>query len=732
MKRTLGFLMALCLLLGAASHVSAAGTQVALSAPADSAEEYVVTQSMAVGADAVYLLTAGGLYRWSGEGSAQWLCEAQGGSEMLISSDDGAVYAYRQETGELGRVGDAGVSWGATLAADFMQAVEYDELIHRWVNAAAVLDGRLYAAVSGDASNDYRVQLAAFDVSTGKGELLDLGGAQLVGLVPYRAGRLLLLMRQEDGRLDAVAYDPETRALGETFATFEEGYAAGVAYSEAQDSLFYVQSSTVLRLPRDGQPEIVAYLPEAYVAEGALLSDGRYAARLAQSLFVSTLDPADLPERVLVVQGRAVLEEAVRAFHERYPDVPVVPAEISYESAEEIAQAITGGERSVDVFSLDLAGGVRALIDKGYALDLSASEPISAFTQSLYPAFADAVRTRDGAPAAVYSHASAGGMLEVDTELWARYGLGEYPATFGELIDLIGRWERDAAADNPDVALFNYYGDPAELTLLALQSFILQYGREGEIVDFSNPALRDALLKIAALPRDDADWDSLSDSEREERNRRTSRVSIVNVGSNAFAEGTPSWQSTDGGRLHLMPMPPFEAGREGSAVLYGTVTFANPQSKNADLAIAYLECALAALKPQDARLISPASDEPVPQENAEEIRREMQTGLEEAKALREEAQEADKPDYDALIAYYETWLENAEAYRWRVSAAGLARWREIAPLGLLPANAPLLAYGGGAEQIWTLTDRYMQGQLDVDAFLSELTQKARMIQLEGA
>ena len=56
MKRTLGFLMALCLLLGAASHVSAAGTQVALSAPADSAEEYVVTQSMAVGADAVLSL----------------------------------------------------------------------------------------------------------------------------------------------------------------------------------------------------------------------------------------------------------------------------------------------------------------------------------------------------------------------------------------------------------------------------------------------------------------------------------------------------------------------------------------------------------------------------------------------------------------------------------------------------------------------------------------------------
>lgn len=732
MKRTLGFLMALCLLLGAASHVSAAGTQVSLAAPADRAEEYVVTQSMAVSADAVYLLTAGGLYRWSGEEDARWLCEAQGGSEILISSDDGAVYAYRQATGELGRVGDAGVSWDATLAADFMQTVEYDELIHRWVDAATVLDGRLYAVVSGDASNDYRAQLAAFDVATGKGELLDVGDAQLAGLVPYRAGELLLLMRQGDGRLDAVVYDPETRALGETFATFEEGYAAGVAYSEAQDSLFYVQSSTVLRLPRDGQPEIVAYLPETYVAEGMLLADGRYAARLARSLFVSTLDPADLPERVLVVQGRSMTEEAVRAFHERYPDVPVVPAEIYLDSAADIAQAITGGEQGVDVFALDLADGVRALIEKGYALDLSASEAISAFTQSLYPVFADAVRSRSGAPAAVYGYASAGGMLEVDTGLWARYDLGEYPQTFGELIDLIDRWERDLAADNPDVALYNYYDDPAQLTLQALESFILQYSREGEVVDFTNPALRDALQKIEALPYSETDWESMSDSEREELNRRNGRVSIVSLSSNAFAEGTPSWQSTDGGRLHLMPMPPFEAGKPGSAVLYGTVMFANPQSKNADLAIAYLECALASLRPEAARVLSPASDEPVRQEDAEAILREMQTGLQEARALREEAQEADKPDYDALIDYYETWIENAEEHQWRVSAAGLARWREIAPQSVLPANSPLLVYGGGAEQIWTLTDRYMQGQIDVDAFLSELTQKARMIQLEGA
>lgn len=731
MKRTLGILTVLCLLLCAAPLASAAGDQVALSAPADRAEEYVVTQSMAASGGEVYLLTGGGLYRWPGEGDAEWLFGTQGGSELLISSDDGTVYAYRQATGELGRVGDAGVSWDVALSAGFMQTSEDGETVYRWVEDAAVLSGRLYAVVSGDFTNDYRAQLAAFDVSTGKGELLQTGDEQLEGLVPYRAGELLLLLRGEDGSLNAVAYDPAARALGETFATFEEGYAAGVVYSEAQDACYYVQSATVLRLPRDGQPEIAAYLPETYVGDGLLLADGRYAARLSQSLYVSSLDPADLPERVLVVQG-GVDGEVARAFHERYPDVPVVPAEVYFESAAGIAQAITGGEQGIDVFTLDMEGGVRELIDKDYALDLSASEAISRFTQSLYPALADAVRTKDGAPAAVYSYVSAENLLAVDTALWARYDLGEYPKTFGELLDLIVRWERDFAQDNPDVALYNYYGAPAQLARLALESFILQYSREGEAVDFTNPALRDALEKIAALPQSGDDWESLSEGEREEQNRLNSRASIVSLCGDPFAEGKTTWQSADGGRTHLLPMPPFEEGRPGSAALYGMVLFANPQSKNADLAIAYLECALTALGPESARLISPANDEPVLVEDFEAIVRDMRSGLEEARALREAAHEADKPDYDALIDYYDAWLQNTEENRWRVSAEAIARWREIAPQGVLISSAPLLTYDGGAEQVYTLLDRYLAGQLDLDAFLSELTQKARMIQLEGA
>lgn len=242
----------------------------------------------------VYLLTGGGLYRWPGEGDAEWLFGTQGGSELLISSDDGTVYAYRQATGELGRVGDAGVSWDVALSAGFMQTSEDGETVYRWVEDAAVLSGRLYAVVSGDFTNDYRAQLAAFDVSTGKGELLQTGDEQLEGLVPYRAGELLLLLRGEDGSLNAVAYDPAARALGETFATFEEGYAAGVVYSEAQDACYYVQSATVLRLPRDRQPEID--LSAGGLRRGRPAAGGRALRRAALAVAVRLLArPADLP-----------------------------------------------------------------------------------------------------------------------------------------------------------------------------------------------------------------------------------------------------------------------------------------------------------------------------------------------------------------------------------------------------------------------------------------------------
>ena len=731
MKRTLCILLSLLCLSLAIPMASAAGQEVGLSAPADQAEENLYIQSIAVSGDTAYLLSANGLYIWrAGEGAAQWRFAEQGGNEILISSDDGAVYAYLQNAGALGRVSDTGIAWDVTLDPGFMSRSEDGETIYRWIESAFVMGGKLYAVVSGEAENDYRPQLASFDVATGAGARLDTGDAQLSAVVPYIEGKLLVTRWEDDGRLMAAVYDPQAQAFGETFGVIERGYAAGVSYSAAQDALYYLQNGVVMRLEHEGQPEIAAYLPQTYTQSGTLLADGRYAAVLQDSLFVASLDPADLPERILTVQG-SVNDEALRRFHQMYPDVPVIPAEAYYDSAEGVAQAITGGDTGIDVFSLSLAGGMRALIDKGYALDLSSSEKITAYMDSLYPQFSAAVSTREGKPAAVYSYVGTDGLLAIDTDLWARFDLGEYPKTLEELIDLMLLWEEKYQQENPDLALYGYYGSHTQLVHLAIDNHILQSSRAGQKVDFSDPAFRSVLQKIAQMPKVAFDWDRMSESEQEEANRYYSRVFIISEGSAPFSEGTASWQSEDGGKLHIMPVPPLEAGDEGAFSLYGEVMFVNPLSQNADLAIAYLECMLSSLGPEVERTLSPASDEPVRIEGFDVIVADMQEGLEQAKQLREAASEVDKPDYDALIRYYETWLANTEENQWRITQEGIRRWRELAPLGVLEGEIPLLSYEGGARQIYELADRYDAGQLDLDAFLRELNQKATMIQLEG-
>lgn len=114
--------------------------------------------------------------------------------------------------------------------------------------------------------------------------------------------------------------------------------------------------------------------------------------------------------------------------------------------ADILTGLITGGD-SFDVMALESATGLLASVaDKGYYVDLSDVPEIKAFVDKLYPPIREAVM-RDGKIVALPITIKNCYQLTYNKALWDELRLGEVPATYEALLDLLQREKFDRLSD---------------------------------------------------------------------------------------------------------------------------------------------------------------------------------------------------------------------------------------------------------------------------------------------
>jgi len=173
----------------------------------------------------------------------------------------------------------------------------------------------------------------------------------------------------------------------------------------------------------------------------------------------------------------------------------------------------------------------------------------------------------------------------------------------------------------------------------------------------------------------------------------------------------------DGGEQHV----PVELG----------AVFINPNTKNPDAALSYLECIMEHMDPAQHIMMFPDDNTPVPVENFDKNVASWQTELEKQETLLKTAKPEDVKDIQSMIDSYNDLLKNQDKYRWQVSKESIEQFRSVAPLCF--AQLPnLLSYNAnnGDSDISTLIDRYLQKQIPLDQFLQQADQKIHMIQME--
>ena len=208
---------------------------------------------------------------------------------------------------------------------------------------------------------------------------------------------------------------------------------------------------------------------------------------------IRRLDPASLPVHTLTVVNQR-RDVKPRRHLPRKTQVPLIYPEGAH-GPRELAQ------EAVDVAALWVEDGFDALAAEGYCADLSGSQVLMDFAQSLYPAIRAEVM-RDGKLAIPICFRS--NQMFYNAGKLAEIGLtaADMPATLPELCQFITRWNREWMNDpaKANVMPFCTMLPNRQVVLeLMLESYRGYYDATGQPLNFDTPLFHELLTALEAM-----------------------------------------------------------------------------------------------------------------------------------------------------------------------------------------------------------------------------------------
>lgn len=740
-------------------------TGAALAAPGDAtlfdntAGEYEYVQSMTAYQNALYLLTGKGLYRYdpstgtnellAGIGAATGAEDDDGaltlseeGNGVLIAGDD-ALYLLDTGSGALSRLSfNSGALKIEPIVkldwTDMMMPMQSYSMA-RAGNRGLLIGNHLYVSRMEDDYISYK--LMRFDVETGKGQRIS--EETVTSFTSYKDGELLALTRKSwDTPMTINRLNPETGALTEVMASKGE-YDFGLQYDAASDTIYFM-SAGQLYASRAGAPgEIVAYLPVASSWESfpTVLLEGYYALSDYNQVSIRNIDPAYKPDRALKVNG-LYSDEISRAFGNEHPEVPLVMATTHYGSAEELTQNMLSGDTASDLYVLYLSySQYESLVSKGYAADLSGSEKLKQAVERMYPEVRE-ILEKDGKLFAVPQYLDAYAM-GYSPKVLETIGLTEddLPKTYAEFLDFLDRWEREIAPGYPDLTLFENQADMdlrSQLFSSIFQDYMLLKQRSLEDLSFDTELFKQLLTKI-----EETDFSSFRQVDPNDEAYAESGGVMVSVSVfggeeegpkalfNTYRNATLTGYRYDDG-YELLPLALDE---NLTPILKGemSIFIVNPNSENQDLAIQFLEYYMENLNAAIKVNLMPGETEAVLNPDFDDMKKNIEELVKESRAAYEAAVGTENEKAMELeLQTMERGLAQMEQFRYSVTEEDIAEYRALYPM--LVINKGNVFYDGGGEQsqeLATLTQRYLDKQMQPEQFVKELDKKIRMMMMEG-
>lgn len=763
MKQLLCMVLTLALLLGMTPALAAEGDRTLLAADPGS-DDYYKRSVVDIDADGdvLYIVADGQLMTYQiGDEAPKVLLsnlvtsrnmwelekEAQKHAVGAIFAEDGVITALNMYTGYLftvsvGADGTAQYGERIQLETESRSEEEDSEYLEFQFEDALLVDGTLY--VNGyDYASGGEQQMFAWDAATGKQKELDDTWAQT--FCEYKDGKLLIVTGDRDNMYDREAgrykpwtlavYDPETGDVEEITQVSDLAYheVRAIAYDESTDTLYIGAANKIYRMVSLANFELAAYHPATDLySEGKnmVTCGGQVALFDNYGLYLRTADPAQLPDATLSIYGYYGTREHVQAM-QALGDIPVFFVNAYYNSAQELGQALASGENQLDILSISLDWiDFTRLMEKGYCQDLSENDVISAYVKEMYPFMQDAVML-DGKIMAVPTDMYAF-CWHYNREGFEKLGL-EVPETYAEMAELMNNWASDENEENrQEYALYGEEGSWKEIMVRdALTNYEQYQLSRGESIDLNNDAFRNMMTALDAIDTEDVevhiDWENvMGDELPEELNELWMKDALLY---NYYNVDPQMNYDMDLKPLHLKTAE----NTEYVLPAHVTVMFVNPRSENLETAVKYLEALVKAKQADKIYMttVSPAHNEPVINENYEENLKSFEKGVEQIKVQIEKADPIDKPALEEQLASYMEYRDLYEKEeRYSITAEEIAAYRAEMEHAVLERPSVMnSSYDEGS--FHSLIQRYLDGQINLEQFISEGGSKLRLMQLEN-
>jgi hypothetical protein len=408
--------------------------------------------------------------------------------------------------------------------------------------------------------------------------------------------------------------------------------------------------------------------------------------------------------------------------------VPLVNTD-NTRSIDQMLTDLLTGDTEVDIYivSTDQISGpmVNAILDKGFALDLSGNAEISQFVYGMPPSLQKQI-VQDGKiyalPLSITSNTYG---YTVNEDAMADAGLtnGDMPENWLDLLDFIIDWCDTKAPEHSEVVPFRMYNEYYEAYNMILR-YCDQYIYEDEYPNFDTTLFRDLLgkLRIAIKAMDDAELLIPKTDNENLRDAFLMRSTIIeNMTSTCLRLGNNS--ETESRLIKYYPVGP-EA--QNCFPVTMRLLIVNPRSKNAGLAAEFAGQCLREMNELDYMALNPNALHVVSDPGYEKSRDQYMEEIQSIESKKDAASGNISKDDEEMLEWAKKWLSNDNLHKYIVSEDDIETYREQAALAFVP-----MFYMQSIDNFTDLVKQYSDRQIDLDTLIQKLSNIMDMYKTEN-
>lgn len=589
--------------------------------------------------DTLYLMTSGGLYTWVPDDdeptlrlSADALCEQDVSFDALIFRNDDVIGILDQGNKKLWayQSGRLNLQLDYSNTAMDLRTMRYTAAVHQdgWLFLVAQ---PLEDAMEGGATL-YRVNPV-----TGDAEELEIGGA--LELCAYEPGELLLLQYDGVTQKDRlVALDTNTCQINETWYTTHIQGIKGIAYDKAH-GLYALVGGSLSRWEGSGWTALQSYASHHLTNAYAVVGEGYVSVSFDGMQYVPLEWENDLIP--LTIRGYMASDNADEEFQKENPGVAVQRECEPTLTAADVRKAIEAGD-TTDLFHLRLDGDLDKIIQDGFLAPLNSSSVLITDAQEIISVVQNALFHE-------------GRLYAVPSMMSPMAWQGEYalPNTYNELLELI-----DEMGSNAPVIAWDKAEKPwakEDYANYLLETFIAESVRDDKTVDFHEEGFANALMALKNLtpPCNSTPFIQGDINPGESIDLGGEYPKNLPESGERFYE----LETAQPDEIYWQLPPTIVHGAKPSVPIWLVVYVLNPNAKNPEAAMEYLEYIAAHRAPGDEGLFKPDLAEPVLRPSKEvfiDFIIEDQRGADKARGIcTDEA--ALQAQVDAICAAPDSW-----------------------------------------------------------------------------